>query len=181
MCAWLVPAPSPVTIPGSCMCHWNGCEVMLEKGEKHFGKTWTETSPWRRSPCSLLKQIQWSQHDSDGSTGLPVHYDEPKDYTVPWILSFFMLECLFASPVHPIMQELITHYVKFIWEIFWFASYLAVLTLESLCLKCSSCFIFLHFAFEQGVSYHYININIYCINITVMFVGFIGLLIKNIR
>lgn len=153
MCAWLGPAPSPATIPGNCKCHQNGCgEVVLENGKKHFGKTWTENSPWRTSPCSLLKQIQWSQHDSYGSTGLTVHHGEPKDYTVPWILPFFVLECLFASPEHPIMQALITHYVKFVWEIFWFASYLAILTLENLCLNCSSCLIFLHF--EQGVCYH---------------------------
>lgn len=76
---------------------------MLENGEKHFRNTWAETSPWRTSPCSLLKQIQWAQCNSYGSTGLTVHYDEPKDCTVPWILPFFMLECLFASPEHPIM------------------------------------------------------------------------------
>ena len=84
---------------------------MFKNGEKHCGKARRET--WR-SPCSLLKQIHWSQHDSYESTGLTVHHHETKDYTVPQILQFFMLECLSASPEHPITWALITHYVKFI-------------------------------------------------------------------
>lgn len=83
---------------------------MFKNGEKQSGKARTER--WRS--CSLLKQIHWSQHDSYESTGLTVHHHETKDYTVPQILPFFMLECLSAFPDHPIMKELIRHYVTFI-------------------------------------------------------------------
>lgn len=70
MCVWLVPAPSPATIPGSYVSpEWMWRKSYVGKWWKNFGKTWTEISPWRTSPCSLLKQIQWSQHDSYESTG----------------------------------------------------------------------------------------------------------------
>lgn len=132
MCVWLVPAPSPAIIPGSYMCHQNECggKVMLENGEKTLEKLGQKSLLGEH-----LLAHSWNEFSGLNMTVMKALADSPSWWTqrLYSALDFAILHAwvIICSPEDPIIQELITHYVKFIWEIFWFASYFATVPLKN--------------------------------------------------